>query len=504
MSAAAPCAGSDIPQVPFEAPASPCGAPEGPSPAPVFTRDELEFSRPLRWDRVVIGSAAPAAIDYLLGLLEAGEDRTRARRGIDQERLRATLEAFVLDLYVAAKAHPDRFLAYARNANDYPHGRYDNPLVTVTAARTVADFLTATGFAVGAPGFFNRTANPFGGPGGLGRRTRIRATAHLVGLAEGLGISLASTGYLASSETIRLKAAASQRGATKPLVDYLDTAETRDMRAWLASINSVIASASIDLDGEAPDVVDDPADPERIDADDRSAKQIYRVFNNGRFDQGGRFFGGWWMALSHIDRARLLIDGEPTVELDFRSLHARLCYQLEGQPLPPGVDPYSIPGVPDACRDMVKAAVNRLLNAAPGSNPREPEEAAQALPVGLSWRRLLAMVEAHHKPIAGWFRSGRGLHLQHIDSAVANAVLGYLATRGVVCLPVHDSFIVGESFERMLGETMFNAYRAQTGRFGAARAYPVITGWTASTIEPTIRGRLEGMEPTIPDGAHTP
>lgn len=472
------------------------GPRKAPAEAPRFTREELGYSRPLRWDRIAMTESGKAAVAAILNQLQSREARSRARRAADLIRLDATIEAMLIGLYACAKANPTMFLVYSRNANDFDHGRYSNALVTLTVVRTVADFLNLAGLTEGAPGYFDRSPNPFGGPGGRGRRTRVRATLRLVALLEDAGMSVDGIGQLATSESIRLKASAPAIGQTKPLIDYLDTKQTNGLRESLADLNALIAATRIDLDmvdHQDLEAVPDDADAEdRSDANDRSARQLYRVFNNSSFEEGGRFYGGWWQALSKADRQRLLIEGEPTVELDFKSMHARLCYQFEGIPLAPEVDPYCIPGLPHAPRWLVKAAVNRLLNAAPGKTPKAPEGASEGLPPGMTWRRLLAHVEAHHRPIASWFRSGRGMRLQYLDSAIAETVLRYLTLRRVPCLPVHDSFIVPESREHLLGETMFLAYYSVSGKHGAAKVHPVITGWSSTAMEHAVRDRLEG------------
>jgi hypothetical protein len=126
---------------------------------------------------------------------------------------------------------------------------------------------------------------------------------------------------------------------------------------------------------------------------------------------GGRFYGGWWQNISKRDRRRLLIDGEATVELDFKSYHSRLCYHLEGRPLPGDADPYALPGLEgDEFRDLIKVGFNQLLNASPQVQPKPPLS-AKKLPDGLDWAGLLERIEQAHVPIRHWFRSGRGVEL---------------------------------------------------------------------------------------------
>jgi hypothetical protein len=57
---------------------------------------------------------------------------------------------------------------------------------------------------------------------------------------------------------------------------------------------------------------------------------LHRVFNNGTFSQGGRFYGGFHLELLRNLRKRIRINGEPVVEPDFSALHIRMLYHLEG------------------------------------------------------------------------------------------------------------------------------------------------------------------------------
>ena len=47
-----------------------------------------------------------------------------------------------------------------------------------------------------------------------------------------------------------------------------------------------------------------------------------------------------------------------------------------------------------------------------------------------------------HEPIKEYFFTGYGKELQRADSDIAEKVLVKLLNRGIVCLPVHDSFVV--------------------------------------------------------------
>jgi hypothetical protein len=445
----------------------------------------LENSRAIHWDRTTHHPGGVEALEVLLEELLASEGRARTRRPADMDRLRATMTAVVLDLFVSAAAVPDRFLAYSRNVNDYRPSRYSNPAVALTPVVAVADFLQAAGYAEGALGYQGRD------PGGkvVGRRSRLRATAKLVEHLQSHGLTARDVSFEPTAEIIRLKDKDSPGGSSQ-LVGYEDDDATAAMRDRLTAINALIASVRVDLeDAEVPvdEDADEPGeDEERPDAADRSAVRLHRVFSNGTFTHGGRFYGGWWMSLQRHRRPGLLIDGEVTVEMDYRALHPRLCYLLSGHDWPMDADPYTLPNAHHLPRKLAKAAFTRLLNVAGDAIPKAPKGTARRV-----WLDALASVRQHHAAVADWFGGGRGMELQRIDSDMAAAILGSLAYRGIPCLPVHDSFIVPASRERALGEAMCMAFRGQIERYGGLKAWPAISGWSSAEVERRVRSSLD-------------
>lgn len=456
-------------------------------------RPHLRNFRPLFWDRTPATPAARTAISQLLAEMEASESRQRARRANDRARLEVMLGAIALDLFVAAGDAPERWLSYSRRNEDYEVGRrrYVHPEATRLVVVQAADFLAATGYADAQAGSYQR-----GAFGGRGYRSRLRATDKLVGFFAERDVGLADIGVREGGELIILKGPAARRGDPKPLHEYEDTPTTHRMRealrAWAAIANAhQIRPAEHQWD---------PTERPLEDADDGAGETIehgrarlYRVFNNGSWTAGGRFYGGWWMTMPSVERARLTIDGEPVVELDFKGLHPRLAYHLVGQPLPPDEDPYDL-GERFAAvdRGVLKVAFNQLLAVGPGGRIRKPPHVR--LPRGMAYRDVLAALEERHRPIRSWLRSARALELQHIDSQIAAGVLGYFTSslRRPV-LPVHDSFIVAARDEYKLGEAMFLAYRAVTASLSGVSAWPVIKGWTPGLgLEERVLSAIRG------------
>ena len=168
-----------------------------------------------------------------------------------------------------------------------------------------------------------------------------------------------------------------------------------------------------------------------------ASNQLYRVFNRGSFSYGGRFYGGWWQNIPSESRAGITIDGIQTVEMDYPRLHPTLLY-AEIEKVLDG-DPYDLPSWP---RDLVKVAFNTLVNA----DTRQAAVRSIANEIGgkgafASAKALVSEIEVKHAPVAHMFGSGAGLRLMRRDSDMTEGLLRRLIKRGVVVLPIHDSYI---------------------------------------------------------------
>lgn len=221
----------------------------------------------------------------------------------------------------------------------------------------------------------------------------------------------------------------------------------------------------------------------------RLSALLVRIFN-GDLSRGGRFYavGSSWQNVPGAVRASILLDGQETIELDYSSLHPSLLYSEAGKP--PPSDCYSIGDWP---RQLAKLAVNILLNAknaqeACGALARSPamaenfsEGQENAFAAAL---RLIADVSNVHHPIERAFHSDAGARLMRQDSRMAGRVLAQLLKKGIVALPVHDSFIVQTKYQRELEAAMIEAAEreglkaAKLGRKGKGEerspdAYPL-------------------------------
>lgn len=205
----------------------------------------------------------------------------------------------------------------------------------------------------------------------------------------------------------------------------------------------------------------------RLVRPDLIRKSLFRQFNNGSFEAGGRLYGAWWINCPQDLRPSITINGKATVELDFSGCAIRMLYheneeECEG-------DPYFLDAI-DACerenglskghfREDVKRMTQALINGREGGHAQRIK-----LPPRHSFKpyftrgEVMAMIMAKHGRIAHTFQTGAWGRLQRADSDIALEVITNLREKGIVALSVHDSFIVAEGDEEALKQQMIECY----------------------------------------------
>lgn len=339
------------------------------------------------------------------------------------DRIKRFLDALILDLWVAATYEDNPWRSVARDKAAYQREtRYRKLFFKYDLFVPLLDDLIALGYVEQKIGFYDAAT-------GQGARTRIKATSKLLDLCSDWDIAhVFRAADVPEDEILILK------GPDGSLVDYEDTWLTIQMRHMLQRFNRKLDQTVFSVPGVRADT---------------SAKRLHRVFNDGEWEFGGRFYGGFWQQLSQkqYQRERILIDGEPCCELDFKATHASMIYNYAGEAAPE--DSYTIAGYD---RADVKKAFLVLFNC---------ESRTQTLNTMRSKKHiqnsegLLAAIEAAHPAIKdAFYKRDNGLRLQYADSLIASGVMSDMYSKGIVCLPVHDSFIVQKRHEEALRESM--------------------------------------------------
>ena len=203
---------------------------------------------------------------------------------------------------------------------------------------------------------------------------------------------------------------------------------------------------------------------------DFSRVQLRRIFSRGNMALHGRFYDGWWQSIPSKDwqyRTHITIDGDRTCEVDYSSICLRIVYALRGITIDPEEDLYDI-GLPGlysrSKRDLVKEYINAIMNDEEQTFSLKRAELRQ---LGLTHEELHALVLKRHNPIREELIAGIGLKTQFIDSQIAEDIMLTMVDKGILVLPIHDSFIVKEKHQRLLETVMLESFMKITGHPGS-------------------------------------
>jgi hypothetical protein len=446
-------------------------------------------SIPFRFDRC-LPSFCSAILDSLHTQLLSHQQVEQTRSRVAEKNL-AALSCLLANLIAAAGIGTETFVAVPRGENVYKKSRYNKAAFGYTHATNVLDFFEAIAWVDFKSGFYDRSGKTARGKRSRYRLTRIarrilagyivicerdlppigRPLLHLAErtaarfMGDATTATFQNVGHLhqATCDGIRLK------DASGNLIEYEDSDETNRMRSDLDIWNEFLDDHHIDLlvsDRELLSVFkteDEEVEERAFFSDERERPKyveldrcrLHRVFNNASFQQGGRFYGGWWQRVPSKYRRAITINGHLTDEFDYSNLHAAMLYAKVGSAL--GDDAYSLPNVSDEFRKLIKKTFFKLINAEKGQRIAPPR--MEALPPGLSWEALQKAIVAKHEPIAEFLHSGAGLELQRIDSDIAEDVMLTLMAKDILVLPVHDSFVTYHSCKDLVQTEMARSYK---------------------------------------------
>ena len=389
--------------------------------------------------------------------IEATEGRSRSRRPDDQLRFEHAVGIVLLDLWRAVKSTPIRECNINKRSGWYSENpRYRDSLLTYKQMMAVFNGLLKMGFIeVTREGHFDRETFQ-------GKVTRFVANDELLErLLELEGHPAISVKPELDSETIILR---NKVDGKNVLLEYEDTPATERYRNNLHKINSCFLKHWADL--EVKDIelsklevrIANHATKEPIDL---SKRTLVRIFSNGSFKQGGRFYRGWWHNVPSEYRKYITIDEKRTAEFDFSQLNPHLLYHSNYKQL--GSEDAYDRVLDGEHRKVVKQAFNAMVQASsPLKNCPNDIDLSEA---DISWAELRDRIIRSHKPIGDLFFRGHGNHLQFQDSCIAERIMLHFAGMDAPALPVHDSFILhhgyGESGE--VEEAMRRAFYEEVG-----------------------------------------
>ena len=291
-----------------------------------------------------------------------------------------------------------------------------------------------------------------------GETTRIIPTDQLLDRLENLeghpAITLAPN---TNEEVIILRDKIEGR---KVEIDYKETVKTETYRANLRKINDCLIKHWIDLrikDSEVSRLVDRIHQDRSKDPIDLSRRILTRIFTNGSFEEGGRFYRGWWQNVPSEYRRYITIDEGITTEYDYSQLSPHMLYFAYHKDM--GNEDAYDRVLDGAHRDVVKQAFNAMVQSKTALNQKPDNISLDGLE--MNWKDLRQRILDTHKPIQHLFFTGIGNKLQFKDSQIAESIMLQFTNDNQVCLPIHDSFIMRQGFAGHLEEAMRRAFYEQ-------------------------------------------
>lgn len=375
------------------------------------------------------------------------------------------LKVVLLNLHAVCQQDPQKYVGVHRGKPYYAKlpDRYNRKGVKHSIIKTI-DAMEAKRLVELERGHYDRSGKR------RGHISRMRATS----LMKPLFDILTATPYLhlraPDTECIVLRKA--DPSAKKNVdVPYQDDAQTIDMRRQLTAYNNLLMKTYIDVPSFPQNGITSTSGAHRVYLD-RNAKFVRRIFNNGTWNNGGRFYGGWWQRIPKEWRNKIVIHTNATVEIDYSGLHIVLLYAREGINFDKSVggDPYHLQGYAnnERFRSLLKLVLLTAINAA---NLTKAVQATNwAINTDMStweWvrhehidlKKLLNDFGNQHRPIKKYFFSGSGMWLQRIDGIIAELVINRFTDMIKVALCIHDSFVVAQTDESLLRKTMEEAFR---------------------------------------------
>ncbi|MDA7461525.1 hypothetical protein N8914_05910 [Planktomarina temperata] len=375
------------------------------------------------------------------------------------------LKVVLLDLYVAWCTDPELMIMFSRDNNVYKAKSRYNEIHIGKKVIGVVDELVNEGIIEEKRGFNDKIR-------GIGFQSRLWASPSLKEKFKSARFHQFQFCDHEDRESILL------RDENKEDIEgYTDNAVTKYSRSLLTDYNTLLANTHIDiLDLDQPVIEIGSGSKTMKLAITQQDKFVRRIFNNSRWDQGGRFYGGWWQRCPKEYREKIEFDGVGGLEVDFSGMHIVILYAQEGINYwaDIGDDPYSIKQIEaiDPNIDLRSACKLLLLTAINADSQQKAFQAfrQQSEPGSLEKKltnaqlsKLLDTLGSKHQPIVHRLASGAGIDLMFVDSQITEKLIDRF-TNHYRCpiLTIHDSYIVPFGYDKRLAEEMQSAFQEVT------------------------------------------
>jgi len=366
------------------------------------------------------------------------------------------LTVVLANLYYTWLDDPDKYIGYYRMTNRYKARSQYNILKISTLLIKIVDDLIELNYVDHKKGFYDQYNQS--------RTARMRSKKKLVTLFKKHKLKPSIIKPLPSTPCIILR---NIKDDSKELVEFKSNDHVESMRKALVAYNNLLRKSYIAIPNYPKEGIT-KENGLKVSYNENN-KFVRRVFNNGSFKDGGRFYGGFWQNIPKEWRLRIGINGWPIVEHDYSGLHIKLLYAKEN--IMYKEDPYELQHLiytnytNDELRPYLKKLLLIMLNC------RNINQVLKAIRNEIQWNTELSLYSSYrhrefvdiltikHLPIQKYLYSGYGIKLQRLDSTIAQHVIDTFTKKDIPVLCVHDSFICANAFEDELIKEMHTAYR---------------------------------------------
>jgi hypothetical protein len=370
------------------------------------------------------------------------------------------LKVVLLDLYVAWKNDPDMCLGVALGSDAYKVDSRYNAIHISRRVKNVIEALEASDLIHVRVGSHNRSGDTKGN-----RTTRIKATSLLEMHFEGLEVEPYAIRRHQDTECIILndvdtdafgEPILTKKGKKKSKpVEYQNSPETNQWREELTAYNNLLEETYIDIFTLAEPIITrekSNGDIQKIGIN-QNGKFVRRVFSRGDWATNGRFYGGWWQQIGEELRRDITINNLPTVEVDYKGLHASILaaevgmydknkdiYNLGEQILPQ----FDMVQQREIVKGLVLTAINAKTKKAAFSAFRQDRDTGtpEKKLTNKELEQYLTKFIQLHPYLEDKLCSDQGVRLMFLDSQITAQIINNFVKGKKPILSVHDSYIV--------------------------------------------------------------
>jgi hypothetical protein len=398
------------------------------------------------------------------GLINTSGVKTRQNAEV---RLKKDLRSLLWHLYRAQRFSSDSYVRISLSTHAFKHDPRRNPFGISREMAKIINLLDAAKMVSRFVGFNDSKT-------GNSRYTRVRANLDLLDQLQRLPIRLSGVYVEKPSIEFRDGDTKERRVVNRPF----NLAKFDEVEGLLRRQNHLLSARSIavgSIDREFLQWRDKKGKIHTTDLTSKSMTAIFHVYADQSFNYG-RMHGGFWQYMPKKFRRKIVIDGMPTIELDYSAQILNMAasvseIQIVG-------DPYAVDlGLgsfgQEIQRDIVKTCVVILINS------DSTESAITAIRYKVRKKKSLAgfglkmtnltiqsfidEILRVHPFLRKYAFKGLGKVFFFHDSEIARMIMKTFIDLNKVVLPIHDGFVVAEEDRQLLDQTMASAWFEKFG-----------------------------------------